>query len=76
MKIKNCFSNFSLTIGSESVAVTVSTPWPVGAASEILVEKVPAKIGPLLFLVIDIVTLAVVADVLTGIPSSLKRMKS
>lgn len=45
----------------------------VGVISFILVVKVPANIGPLLFLVINIVTGAVVADDLAGIPLSLKR---
>lgn len=55
------------------MAVTVSTGVLVGVVSFIRVVKVPANIGPLLFLVMNMVTGAVVADDLTGIPLSLKR---
>ena len=67
------FNVCRLTLGSLSVAVTVSTAVFVGVVSFILLVKVPANIGPLLFLVINIVTGAVVADDLAGIPLSLKR---
>lgn len=67
------FNVCRLTLGSLSVAVTVSTAVFVGIVSFILLVKVPANIGPLLFLVINMVTGAVVADDLGGIPLSLKR---
>lgn len=69
----NVFKVCRLTLGSLSVAVTVSTGVLVGVVSFILVVKVPANIGPLLFLVMNMVTGAVVADDLAGIPLSLKR---
>lgn len=67
------FNVCRLTLGSLSVAATVSTAVFVGVVSFILAVKVPANIGPLLFLVINIVTGAVVADDLARIPLSLKR---